>query len=567
MSRKKEFLNFIKQTESLIEKVNVQNEDLLKTKEKIQNTELIVPVVGAFSAGKSTLINSFLKDEILSTNITPETALATEIRYSNENYIEAVKENNEIDRYNFEDMETIKQKASNYQYLKLYINNEKVKEIEPLILVDMPGFDSPIDIHNKAIMNYLSKGVYFVVLMSSVEDGNISKRLIRELRIISEFRDFTFCISKTNLKPQTEVEKIKDYVKEQLEDFDYEKDIVLLDDNGGENLRKILKSINLDNLYNDLFLDELKSNYFNIDSTLSTKISTLKNSKEEAQNIIEEIKSSLKKLENKKQQMIENVEEKYSLVNINSLIERVIGEIVKNEDYLIDLAIKKQGFENELNEIIRNSLMIEIKYKFENISSNIVEDFKIELSNLNFESFNISEDWIDKLANSTENLIKKSLNRLETFGQILSEKNNRVYKAIASVIAISTNVLAPIVEIVILFLPEILNFVMQKSKEEKLKNEIRSAIHTQIIPKIRMKLKEELPIVFNREIENLINVISEEFENKLQEKRKEIEHTLKEKEENIQNIEKEIALLENIKNKLATLANEMLFKGVENENN
>ena len=566
MSRKKEFLNFIKQTESLIEKINVQNEDLLKTKEKIQNTELIVPVVGAFSAGKSTLINSFLKDEILSTNITPETALATEIRYSNENYIEAVKENNEIDRYNFEDIETIKQKASNYQYLKLYINNEKVKEIEPLILVDMPGFDSPIDIHNKAIMNYLSKGVYFVVLMS-VEDGNISKRLIRELRIISEFRDFTLCISKTNLKPQTEVEKIKDYVKEQLEDFDYEKDIVLLDDNGGENLRKILKSINLDNLYNDLFLDELKSNYFNIDSTLSTKISTIKNSKEEAQNIIEEIKSSLKKLENKKQQMIENVEEKYSLVNINSLIERVIGEIVKNEDYLIDLAIKRQGFENELNEIIRNSLMIEIKYKFENISSNIVEDFKIELSNLNFESFNISEDWIDKLANSTENLIKKSLNGLETFGQILSEKNNRVYKAIASVIAISTNVLAPIVEIVILFLPEILNFVMQKSKEEKLKNEIRSAIHTQIIPKIRMKLKEELPIVFNREIENLINVISEEFENKLQEKRKEIESTLKEKEENIQNIEKEIALLENIKNKLATLANEMLFKGVENENN
>ena len=48
--------------------------------EKINNTELIVPVVGGFSAGKSTLINQFLGENILSTALTPETALATDIK-------------------------------------------------------------------------------------------------------------------------------------------------------------------------------------------------------------------------------------------------------------------------------------------------------------------------------------------------------------------------------------------------------------------------------------------------------------------------------------------------------
>ena len=67
-----------------------------RLKQELAAAELIVPVVGAFSAGKSTLINSFLGAGPLPVGITPETALATELRHSTEEYVEVVAENGEV---------------------------------------------------------------------------------------------------------------------------------------------------------------------------------------------------------------------------------------------------------------------------------------------------------------------------------------------------------------------------------------------------------------------------------------------------------------------------------------
>lgn len=51
----------------------------------ISNTDLIVPVIGAFDAGKSSLLNLFLGKKYLSEGI----ALATELHYNTSEYIEA----------------------------------------------------------------------------------------------------------------------------------------------------------------------------------------------------------------------------------------------------------------------------------------------------------------------------------------------------------------------------------------------------------------------------------------------------------------------------------------------
>ena len=62
-------------------------------KEDAPKCELIAPVVGAFSSGKSTMINVLLSTDILPTAIRPETSLATELHFSKEQYVEAVKPN------------------------------------------------------------------------------------------------------------------------------------------------------------------------------------------------------------------------------------------------------------------------------------------------------------------------------------------------------------------------------------------------------------------------------------------------------------------------------------------
>ena len=47
--------------------------------------------VGEFSAGKSALINGVIGEELLTENQRPETAIASEVIYDTDEYIEAVK--------------------------------------------------------------------------------------------------------------------------------------------------------------------------------------------------------------------------------------------------------------------------------------------------------------------------------------------------------------------------------------------------------------------------------------------------------------------------------------------
>ena len=154
IKNQKKFIEYLKSTSDILSSISIIDKSKIDTYiEQIKNTELIVPVVGGFSAGKSTLINQFLDNKILSTSVTPETALATELRYNQHESFEAIKKDDTIDRYEISELENLKEKAKNYQYIKLYLNNQKLKDIEPLILVDMPGFDAPIEHHNQAILN------------------------------------------------------------------------------------------------------------------------------------------------------------------------------------------------------------------------------------------------------------------------------------------------------------------------------------------------------------------------------------------------------------------------------
>ena len=119
----KKYSDYLQEVKNILKDTNVEISKINFYEEKINNTELIVPVVGGFSAGKSTLINQFLGENILSIALTPETALATELRYSENSYIKAIKKDDTFDKYEISEIDIIKEKAKNYKYIKLYLNN------------------------------------------------------------------------------------------------------------------------------------------------------------------------------------------------------------------------------------------------------------------------------------------------------------------------------------------------------------------------------------------------------------------------------------------------------------
>ena len=286
----KKYSDYLQEVKNILKDTNVEISKINFYEEKINNTELIVPVVGGFSAGKSTLINQFLGENILSIALTPETALATELRYSENSYIKAIKKDDTFDKYEISEIDIIKEKAKNYKYIKLYLNNQKLQEIEPLILVDMPGFDAPIEHHNQAILNYLNRGIYFIIL-TSIEDGNITKSVLREITNIMEFgKDFSFCLSKTNLRTENDIKAVQNIIEDQLKDyFDFNKEIILTDNSSGLELEKILNNIDIEELFKKVFLSDLRFNHIENESSINIILSTLKVSRAEVLKTITEL--------------------------------------------------------------------------------------------------------------------------------------------------------------------------------------------------------------------------------------------------------------------------------------
>ena len=516
MNIKKQFLDYINEVKSIISPLCISDNKLSEIQTSIQNAELIVPVVGGFSAGKSTLINSFLGEEILPTAVTPETALATELRYSKTEYIEAVTAAGSVDKYELSEFPKLKDNARNFKNLRVYLNNENLEAIQPLVLVDMPGFDAPIENHNQAILTYLERGVFFVFL-TSVEDGNITLSMRREIENLERFsKGFTFCLSKTNLRAPSDVVAVKEKVAEQLEDdFDYIDEIVLLDREGGSNLQNILNAIDPEKLFRAMFIDILRDNYTALIQSINLKISTFKGSKQSAQDTVIALQNAIDKLLHQKETALSEMETRYSANKINMIVEKVGQVLSARKVQLVELALQNRNmFANEINDLVKNTLLSEIQQSFQSIGQDVMSNFSSNVRiALSQDNLLLDSSIVERIQAGAETLINSAFSGLQSLTESMSRKKTgtNVYRSVATILSVTTSVVTPILEVVLIFLPDIIAFFAKKAQEKRMKEQAEEQIIYEVIPQIKAKVSEELPKTFNENVSTLINQISEQF--------------------------------------------------------
>jgi hypothetical protein len=536
--------------------------------------QLVVPVVGAFSSGKSTMINSLLGTNALPVAITPETSLATELHYSPENFIEAVKENGEIDRYHASEINKVTENADKYQYARLYLNNERLREIEPLVLVDMPGFDSPLDLHNKAILAYLDRGCYYIVL-SSVEDGTITKSLERRLREIEGYgRDFSFFLSKSNLRPNDTVDKLVSHYQTQIEDMLGVKATIAPFGNSADEILRCLKSIDVNKVFLKIYRDWLLDICNDIITGISLQLNISKKNAEAVHSAVREMENGIEKLRKKADSDIEDMKRRYSVTLVNDLVSAVGSALEDALEELTGIAVtgNNDKLTRNLNEIIRVALTSSIQEKLNDITKQISVDFSQSLQDLdkvmkdldldNNYLGNITEkvgstltmldrliasnapalnDYYDgreslmienKTENKTENKFQAGMEKLAVARPML----NMGYKAAsgAGLAAVAVN---PIIGIIIVFLPEIIETIAKLiggDPKEKQKEALRSKFSGEIFPSIKRKLREEIPGILNEQVKNMIQNVSGQYEEQIKQQSAVINSQIAQKSGNIE---------------------------------
>ncbi|PDX53843.1 GTPase [Helicobacter pylori] len=539
------FVEFLEQVLEVLKEVEIDKTECSTLLASVQKQQLVIPVMGNFSTGKSTLLNRFLGSSVLPTGITPETSLATELHYSANERIEAFSNNDEKAEsfeLNERSFEAIKDNATKYSYLKVYLNNEALKDSAPLVFVDMPGFDSPISSHTHAILEYLERGVYFVIL-ASVEEGNLTKRMVRELKNLLEFdKGLSFILSKTNLRTPSQVGEISHYIEEQLQDHLDLTTHLIRSDKDNNALLEVADKIDAEKLFSALYLKRLKFLNSQLQNSLKSVMESFDYSKEKALEEIQALDLSVKDIEKTYEKLRANLEEEYSSMAVGSVVKKVVEEVREQKSYLASLTNKPNEFNSEIESIMQQSLIKNAKLEIEKINLSFSKDFCAEFASLNNTQLSSTLSVVN-----LEHGLELGINALS----VILAKN-----PVTRPFALILQGLKPLLKELLTLLPNIIASFFRN--EEKERAELENLIEVKVIPEVQYKLKKVLPGLFNECLENSLKSLRDRCELEITHKKQEIALAQTEKEKHLNDLESQKQILENKINALSDLEQQYL---------
>ena len=204
--------------QNLYEKYQLDSNKFQELTKNSQNFKVRIPLIGAFSAGKSSLINALLAQKLLAVEIDPASNLATEISFAETDQILGFKDNQFIKELSFEQL-----KSQDFDdlgangHVEVKLNNPLLQSLPHLCLADLPGLDSKSEAHSQAIHHYLGRSLAYCIMVSS-EEGTLKesiKNFLAELALHQA--PVLVIISKSDKRSAKDIEAIKQQVKQQVQ--------------------------------------------------------------------------------------------------------------------------------------------------------------------------------------------------------------------------------------------------------------------------------------------------------------------------------------------------------------
>lgn len=405
-------VNSLEEVKIINHTYDISNDAINQCLEEIKNAKVCTPIIGKFSSGKSALVNTILgySRKILKEDITPETAIPAEIVYSDtEDSITMIKNDGSYNSIAVNDYRNYIADATTVKCARIQLRNSILKEIPDVMVVDMPGFESGFEIHNKAIDNYLPRSQAYIVafpaddmiVRSSV--GNI----LRELCIY----DTPLCVVITKYdKRNHDFDVTFNKMKESLKRFVGEREIYYCRTSSftgdAEELENFLKMIQKQS--KKILAKKYSIPTLNVlDVTENYLKATIANSQLSESELEEEDSRLQKQLTDfdakiSKEQGSFDMELVECIEAIKSDVQQVLHA---EESTLVAMALNKQNINEHLNHLVRSTVAVSVKKKFipkvEQYMKKISNCFQDEfLGNLHL-TFHFDSNMLDKSITSS----------------------------------------------------------------------------------------------------------------------------------------------------------------------
>ena len=205
-----EHIEFLKEVAQELGQQNILNGlNAIQKQVSQQNANLLIPLVGEFSSGKTTLLNALTDSKKLETATKPTTATIYEIHFGcNKCEANVVLSDGQV--AHFDDLGELKNdQLSDAQIVTVFDTSTKVPS--STILVDTPGLSSPVVKHRQVLVDFLPSADAILLVV------DINQQVTRSLTDFIDMiklskRPVYIVLTKSDTKSASEIEAAKQYI-------------------------------------------------------------------------------------------------------------------------------------------------------------------------------------------------------------------------------------------------------------------------------------------------------------------------------------------------------------------
>lgn len=383
---------------------------------EIPEFKVTVPVVGGFSTGKSSLLNFVLGEELLSTNITPETAVPAEITYGN-NTAELISENSS------KTISLLEYKSNHenpgIKLAKIHVQNDFLSKVPTIKIVDMPGFDSGYELHNKAIDDYLPNSLAYIITVSA-DEGTLRESIIsflKELKL-NEMPVYIVVTKSDKIMPD-EIDSVVSHIRHVLSGSLSLNDTEIIvtssvEDSNPEKLQDIFLDIQnrSDDIFKKTYSQKLYGVLLDIYTYLVSLLKKRDNSSEQLLAEKEQLEDNIKRLNEDFVKEKEHFDRQIENC-VESIKARVASELSNSRDTIENLILQGSNISEKVNMIVRNTITSEINKQLDPKIQRYVSNIS-DVINSNMMTLQTPGNLLDESAIKDNQEIKNSLNNLIT---------------------------------------------------------------------------------------------------------------------------------------------------------
>lgn len=515
-----------------------------------------VPFVGDFSAGKSSLINSYMGVDLLPTDVAPQTAVSYELYYSKDEKLDVYHNGNlklsaalgEIANLDVDPGDIV----------KVFIDNDPVRKLNEanIVIVDMPGIDSGIEAHNNAIMNYIAEGTHFIIVMECTT-GSFRNSSISFIQEIKKYGlSLSVLLSKADKLPEQELNNNKSFIEAQAKSIIGENvtvGVTSAAENLHSDLDKVLSSINADEYIDKKYKSRVQAYIENIISELRLQMKLLLSDTDNLSKQIEQIKAE-------KDAAMVSLEEKSKeaqdvSMSADDILNDVRDALLSKADYLANIIFSSKNDQkvltDEIMHIIRPVLIESFKREIgeyqETIGTSIF-NFSVKVDAIINDSDNVLYQGAQEIYNkvfdtaTVEGLVKTGFDKLTN---MLTN-----YKAFSILLTSLGRVLGPVLVIAVNFVPDLIRAIFGKSDQKK-KDEIAAKLTGEAIPKIVESLRNDVEKMLTDQrteamakMQELLNEESKKYDDNINEMMNRQKENAQEREAKIRKLSVQVEILD-----------------------